>query len=286
MPSLPPWCRTRSFESPVPIWHPAELTAEAAAMPADSSRVSRSMAMLPRASSTPPAPPALPRAPSSRTTTSPPTPSICWPAGRSPSADRFLLALPLFHVHALGNGLHCWLISRLPHAPAGALRARQAPRPRSSIFAPRCSSACPRFTSACSIFRPEHAREIGALHAPLRIRLGAARRAGAGRVPRALRPHHPGALRHERDPHEHQQSVRRRAPPGKRRPAAARRFGAPGGGRDPARRAPTSSPGYWRRLLAQDEPRAPPSSTAGSAPATWPSARPTATTRCAAAGAT
>jgi len=27
------------------------------------------------------------------------------------SADRFLLALPLFHVHALGNGLHSWLAS-------------------------------------------------------------------------------------------------------------------------------------------------------------------------------
>jgi malonyl-CoA/methylmalonyl-CoA synthetase len=27
------------------------------------------------------------------------------------SADRFLLALPLFHIHALGNGLHCWLAS-------------------------------------------------------------------------------------------------------------------------------------------------------------------------------
>ena len=26
-------------------------------------------------------------------------------------SDRFLLALPLFHIHALGNGLHCWLIS-------------------------------------------------------------------------------------------------------------------------------------------------------------------------------
>jgi malonyl-CoA/methylmalonyl-CoA synthetase len=26
-------------------------------------------------------------------------------------ADRFLLPLPLFHIHALGNGLHCWLIS-------------------------------------------------------------------------------------------------------------------------------------------------------------------------------
>ena len=25
--------------------------------------------------------------------------------------DRFLLALPLFHVHALGNGVHCWLAS-------------------------------------------------------------------------------------------------------------------------------------------------------------------------------
>jgi malonyl-CoA/methylmalonyl-CoA synthetase len=34
--------------------------------------------------------------------------NACW--GIS-AADRFLLALPLFHVHALGNGLHCWLAS-------------------------------------------------------------------------------------------------------------------------------------------------------------------------------
>ena len=34
--------------------------------------------------------------------------NACW--GTS-SADRFLLALPLFHVHGLGNGLHCWLTS-------------------------------------------------------------------------------------------------------------------------------------------------------------------------------
>ena len=32
----------------------------------------------------------------------------CWQITES---DRFLLALPLFHVHALGNGLHCWLAS-------------------------------------------------------------------------------------------------------------------------------------------------------------------------------
>ena len=32
----------------------------------------------------------------------------CW---KITVRDRFLLALPLFHVHALGNGLHCWLVS-------------------------------------------------------------------------------------------------------------------------------------------------------------------------------
>src|SRR6266545_3098267 len=32
----------------------------------------------------------------------------CWQIS---AADRFLLPLPLFHVHALGNGLHCWLIA-------------------------------------------------------------------------------------------------------------------------------------------------------------------------------
>lgn len=49
----------------------------------------------------------------------------CW---QMTSADRFLLALPLFHVHALGNGLHCWLIAgfrmrlleRFEHAQAAA----------------------------------------------------------------------------------------------------------------------------------------------------------------------
>ncbi len=48
----------------------------------------------------------------------------CWQIS---SADRFLLTLPLFHVHGLGNGLHSWLISgcrmrlleRFEHQKAG-----------------------------------------------------------------------------------------------------------------------------------------------------------------------
>lgn len=32
----------------------------------------------------------------------------CW---QITASDRLLLALPLFHVHGLGNGLHCWLMS-------------------------------------------------------------------------------------------------------------------------------------------------------------------------------
>jgi malonyl-CoA/methylmalonyl-CoA synthetase len=34
--------------------------------------------------------------------------NACW---QIDSEDRLLLALPLFHVHGLGNGLHCWLLA-------------------------------------------------------------------------------------------------------------------------------------------------------------------------------
>jgi malonyl-CoA/methylmalonyl-CoA synthetase len=34
--------------------------------------------------------------------------TACW---QITDGDRFLLALPLFHIHALGNGLHTWLVS-------------------------------------------------------------------------------------------------------------------------------------------------------------------------------
>ena len=122
-PSSPP----NPLPSPVPLWTPAELTAQAAAMPA--------------------ARPAVPLdgdTPAGIIYTSGTTGAskgavlthnnfaanaitllACW---QITAADRFLLALPLFHVHALGNGLHCWLaagcrmrlLERFEHPKAAA----------------------------------------------------------------------------------------------------------------------------------------------------------------------
>jgi malonyl-CoA/methylmalonyl-CoA synthetase len=99
-----------AVESPVPVWRSAELAACAAALPD-----SRPEAVLDG------------DAPAGIIYTSGTTGvskgavlthnnfaanaitlTACW---RIAAADRFLLALPLFHVHALGNGLHCWLLS-------------------------------------------------------------------------------------------------------------------------------------------------------------------------------
>ncbi len=97
--------------SPVPVWSPDELTAEAASK--DASR--------------PEVPYVDGDAPAGIIYTSGTTGTskgavlshnnfaanavnllACWEIR---DTDRFLLALPLFHVHGLGNGLHCWLMS-------------------------------------------------------------------------------------------------------------------------------------------------------------------------------
>jgi malonyl-CoA/methylmalonyl-CoA synthetase len=99
-----------SFESTVPIWKPAQLTQEAAALPSDR-----------------PASEIHADTPAGIIYTSGTTGTskgavlshrnfaangmTLVEAWRITAADRFLLALPLFHVHALGNGLHCWLAS-------------------------------------------------------------------------------------------------------------------------------------------------------------------------------
>jgi malonyl-CoA/methylmalonyl-CoA synthetase len=96
--------------SGVPLWRPTELTEEAAELPADRPDV-----------------PLDGDAPAGIIYTSGTTGTskgavlthnnfaanainlvACWQIAAS---DRFLLALPLFHVHGLGNGLHCWLLS-------------------------------------------------------------------------------------------------------------------------------------------------------------------------------
>jgi malonyl-CoA/methylmalonyl-CoA synthetase len=116
------------FPSPVPIWTPAELTGEAAALP----------------NIRPAAVPLDGDAPAGIIYTSGTTGTskgavlthnnflsnaanviTCWQIS---SADRFLLPLPLFHVHGLGNGLHSWLatgcrmrlLERFEHQKAAA----------------------------------------------------------------------------------------------------------------------------------------------------------------------
>src|SRR5438270_3022700 len=81
----------------------------------------------------------------------------CW---QMTAADRFLLALPLFHVHGLGNGLHCWLMSgcrmrllpRFEHQKAAA---------EFLDFRPTLFFGVPTIYVRLLDIAPEQAREIG-----------------------------------------------------------------------------------------------------------------------------
>jgi malonyl-CoA/methylmalonyl-CoA synthetase len=81
----------------------------------------------------------------------------CW---QITSADRFLLALPLFHVHALGNGLHAWLtagcrtrlLERFEHQTAGSTFLD---------FRPTLFFGVPTIYVRLLDTMPEVAREIG-----------------------------------------------------------------------------------------------------------------------------
>ena len=94
----------------VPIWHPAELTAEAAAMPHERPTVTLDgdapAGIIYTSGTTGTSKGAV--LTHNNFAVNAVTLLTCWQIS---NADRFLLALPLFHVHGLGNGLHCWLAS-------------------------------------------------------------------------------------------------------------------------------------------------------------------------------
>ena len=77
------------------------------------------------------------------------------------AADRFLCTLPLFHVHGLGNGVHCWLVSgclmrmheRFEHAKAAAWF---------EDFQPTLFFGVPAMYVRLLELSPEQARTIGA----------------------------------------------------------------------------------------------------------------------------
>jgi malonyl-CoA/methylmalonyl-CoA synthetase len=148
-----------AFESPAPVWRPEELAREAEGLASD------------------PVPVALDgTAPAGIIYTSGTTDAskgavlthdnfaanalnllTCW---QITAADRLLLALPLFHVHALGNGLHCWLIGgcrmrlleRFEHAGAAA---------EFLDFRPTLFFGVPTIYVRLVDLAPEAAKEIG-----------------------------------------------------------------------------------------------------------------------------
>jgi malonyl-CoA/methylmalonyl-CoA synthetase len=82
----------------------------------------------------------------------------CW---QITAADRFLLALPLFHVHALGNGLPCWLISGCRMRLLERFEHQRAPA-EFLEFQPTLFYGVPTIYVRLLATTPEVAKEIGA----------------------------------------------------------------------------------------------------------------------------
>jgi malonyl-CoA/methylmalonyl-CoA synthetase len=83
--------------------------------------------------------------------------NACWNIS---NADRFLLALPLFHVHALGNGLHCWLASGCRMRLLERFEHQKAPA-EFLDFRPTLFFGVPTIYVRMLDFPAEIAREIG-----------------------------------------------------------------------------------------------------------------------------
>ena len=163
-------------------------------------------------------------------------------AWRWSAADRLVLALPLFHVHGLGVGLHGTLLCGgsavlLPRFDADAVL--DAARDHDATLFFGVPTMYPRLAASA---RRGRARPS----AVVRVGFGAP----AGRA--ARRPHRPGgdprprAVRHDRDDHERVEPLRRRAPGRHRGLSAPRRRGA---ARRAVRRDPAARPERVPRVL-------------------------------------
>jgi malonyl-CoA/methylmalonyl-CoA synthetase len=76
------------------------------------------------------------------------------------AADRLLLALPLFHVHGLGNGVHCWLASGCRMRLLERFEQQKAAA-EFLDFRPSLFFGVPTIYVRLLEFPPEAAREIG-----------------------------------------------------------------------------------------------------------------------------
>jgi malonyl-CoA/methylmalonyl-CoA synthetase len=98
------------IECAVPVWHPAQMTVEAATLsverPVSPLDADTPAAIVYTSGTTGASKGAV--LTHGNFTSNAINLLSCW---QITAADRFLLALPLFHVHGLGNGLHCWLMS-------------------------------------------------------------------------------------------------------------------------------------------------------------------------------
>jgi malonyl-CoA/methylmalonyl-CoA synthetase len=83
--------------------------------------------------------------------------NACWSIS---SADRFLLALPLFHVHALANGVHCWLASGCRMRLLERFEHQKAPA-EFLDFRPTLFFGVPTVYVRLLDFPPDAARETG-----------------------------------------------------------------------------------------------------------------------------